>query len=215
MLASLVLARAGRRFSAARLERFVVVAVCVMAVFVRVVVRWPVSREPGILVAEGPAQTPPRSAQVIERGTYRLTPLADYAIRARVLGVEHYRFDEIADLVPMDLALGWMSMSDSRIVDRIHLVQSRRHFYYWMPGGVLSPETAKISAANTHVIPADDDILAQLVDVKEGDVVRLTGKLVDVSGPDGFSMRSSVRRDDSGDGACEILYVERVERALR
>lgn len=215
MLAALLQAHRGRPISAARMERLAVLVVCVTAMLARTVHRWPVSREPGVLVAEAPAQTPPRSPRLIERDRYQLTPLADYAIRARVLGTEHYRFDAVADLVPLDLALGWMSMSDSRILDQVHGFQLGRHFYYWMRGGVLSPETAKISAANTHVIPADDDIRHQLFELKEGDLVRLTGQLVEVTGPKGLTMRSSLRRDDSGDGACEVLYVQTVEREPR
>ncbi len=209
---------ARRRFSAARVEKVVVIAACLTALLVYIVMRWPVSRDPGVLVAEVPTQTLPRSPRLIERDEsdgYQLTPLADYTIRARVLGTERYRFDRIADLVPLDLALGWMSMSDSRVLDRIHVFQTSRRFYYWMPGGVVSPEAAKISAANTHVIPADDAVRAELFELKSGDVVRLTGQLVEVTGPKGFTMRSSLRRDDSGDGACEILYVRGVEREPR
>jgi hypothetical protein len=214
-LASFLRIDRGWRFAAARLEKLVVLAICLVALVGHAASRWPVSHGPGVLVAEGPAQTPPRSLRMIELGGYQLTPLADYSIRARVLGAERYRFDAIADLVPLDLALGWMSMSDSRVLDRTHLMQLRRHFYYQMPGGVLTPETAKISAANTHVIPSDDAVRRQLLELKEGDVVHLTGQLVEVTGPRGLTMRSSLRRDDSGDGACEILYVETVERDPR
>lgn len=203
------------RLTAGRLEKLGVLLVCVIAILVRVAVRWPVSREPGVLVTEEPAQTPPRNPRLVESGRYQLTPLADYSVHARVLGTERYRFDQIADLVPLDLALGWMSMSDSRILDKVRHFQLGRHFYYWMPGGVLSADTAKISAANTHVIPADEAILGQLLELKEGDLVRLTGQLVEVTAPGGFTMRSSLRRDDSGDGACEVLYVQRVERDPR
>ena len=203
------------RLSAPRLEKIAVLCVCVVALVARIATRWPVEHEAGILVAEVPAQTPPQNPRLIEKGSYQLTPLADYTIRARVLGTDRYRFDGVADLVPLDLALGWMAMSDSQVLDRIRLTQFGRRFYYWLPGGVVSPETAKISAANTHVIPADDDVLAALFELKEGDIVRLTGQLVEVDGPRGFSMRSSLRRDDSGDGACEILYVRQVERAPR
>ena len=215
MLASLLTSHGGGRLSAARVEKLAVLVVCVIAAIARTADRWPVRREPGILVAEAPAQTPPRSERLIEQDGYRLTPLADYAIRARVLGTERYRFDAIADLAPIDLALGWMSMSDTRVLDQVHDFQVGRHFFYWMRGGVLSPETAKISAANTHAIPADADVLRQLFELKEGDVVRLTGQLVEVTGPKGLTMRSSLRRDDSGDGACEVLYVQTVERSPR
>ena len=215
MLASLPRTDRIRRLAAGRLELLAVLFACVSAILLRVAMRWPVDHAPGVLVMEVPAQTPPKSPRLVERGRYQLTPLADYSIRARVLGTERYRFDALADLVPLDLALGWMQMSDSRILDRTHLFQASRHLYYFMPGGVLTPETAKVSAANTHVIPADDDVLRQLFELKEGDLVRLTGQLVEVTGPRGLTMRSSLRRDDSGDGACEVLYVTTVERDHR
>jgi hypothetical protein len=203
------------RISPARIEKLVVIALCVTALLFHVVSRWPVSHAPGILVPEVPVQTPPRSVRLIERDGYQLTPLADYAIRARVLGTERYRIDGIADLVPLDLALGWRRMSDSGVLDRVHLFQVNRHFFYWMASGVIAADDAKISAANTHVIPADDAIRAELFELKEGDIVRLTGQLVEVTGPKGLTMRSSLRRDDSGDGACEIVYVQSVEREPR
>ena len=215
MLATLPRIVLGKGSRAARLERLAVLLVLLGAVTMRVVSRWPVSRSPGVLVWEAPAQTAPADPRLIERGRYQLTPLADYSIRARVLGAEHYRFDRMSDLVPIDLALGWMSMSDSRVLDDTHLFQMTRRFYYFMPGGVLSPETARISAANTHVIPSDDYVEAQLYDLVQGDVVRLTGQLVEVGGPKGLTMRSSLRRDDTGDGACEILYVRTVTREPR
>jgi hypothetical protein len=42
-------------------------------------------------------------------------------------------------------------------------------------------------------------------------VVTLRGRLVDVTGPKGVA-RTSLVREDTGAGACEILYVEGVEQ---
>ena len=39
----------------------------------------------------------------------------------------------------------------------------------------------------------------------------MRGYLVNVGGPDGFSWNTSLRRDDTGNGACEVFYVESVE----
>jgi len=46
---------------------------------------------------------------------------ADYRITARILGRERYHFDALSDLVPEDLALGWGSMSDNRILRTIDI----------------------------------------------------------------------------------------------
>ena len=46
--------------------------------------------------------------------------------------------------------------------------------------------------------------------LRPGQVVTLTGYLVDVRGPGGFRWNTSLRRDDTGDGACELMWIERV-----
>ena len=35
--------------------------------------------------------------------------------------------------------------------------------------------------------------------------------LVDIPGPDSFTWSTSLRRDDVGNGACEIVYVEALD----
>ena len=47
---------------------------------------------------------------------YQIRPLAQFAVRARVLGREDYRMDKEADLSPIDLALGWKQMADPAVM---------------------------------------------------------------------------------------------------
>ncbi len=65
-------------------------------------------------------------------------------------------------------------------------------------------------SGNMHMIPANPGVKADLDDVGEGDLVRFSGYLVDASGPNGFTWKTSLSRDDTGDGSCELFYVERV-----
>jgi len=46
--------------------------------------------------------------------------------------------------------------------------------------------------------------------LRPGQIVRLQGYLVDVRGPGGFAWNTSLTRSDTGDGACEIVWVEAV-----
>jgi hypothetical protein len=52
----------------------------------------------------------------------------------------------------------------------------------------------------------------RLAGVKPGNIVRLRGQLVSVLGPDNFTWSSSLTRTDTGNGACELFYVESIER---
>ncbi len=166
----------------------------------------------GEIAAEEPRQTTARSAEPIHHGRWTLTPRADYDITARVLGREGYRFDLLSGLVPEDLALGWGPMSDNRVLAAFDISQSAR-FYTWRPRSALPiPREDVIShSANTHVIPADAGVKKQLERLRIGQVVHLTGMLVDATRDDGAWIRTSLTRSDSGAGACEVMLVESVK----
>ena len=83
-------------------------------------------------------------------------------------------------------------------------------FYNWRCDDSLDPAYVASHTANTHLIPATGRIASALAHVRRGDVVRLEGDLVDVTGPDGFVWKTSLSRTDTGDGACETLYVRAV-----
>ncbi len=59
-----------------------------------------------------------------------------------------------------------------------------------------------------HLIPARGAVKATLLKARSGDLVRLEGYLVRCEGPDGFRWQSSLTREDTGDGSCEVVWVE-------
>jgi hypothetical protein len=63
-------------------------------------------------------------------------------------------------------------------------------------------------AAQMHLIPATDALDARVRTLRPGQLVSLHGYLVDVRGPGDFRWITSLTRTDTGDGACEILWVE-------
>jgi hypothetical protein len=166
----------------------------------------------GAIAPDDPLQVPTREATPIRHGRWLLTPRADYDITARILSREDYRFDALADLAPEDLALGWGPMSDNRVLAQFEISQGVR-FYEWRPRGALPiPREAVIShSANTHLIPANERVRAQLARLRVGEVVHLSGPLVDAVRDDGGRINTSLTRLDSGPGACEVLLVENVE----
>ena len=66
-------------------------------------------------------------------------------------------------------------------------------------------------SANMHMIPKDEAVQEVLERVRKGDVVYIRGKLVRVNTTDGWHWSSSLSRNDTGKGACEIIYVEEVD----
>jgi hypothetical protein len=124
------------------------------------------------------------------------------------LSKKKYRSGREAELSPFDLALGWGRMSDEDVLASIKIKQSGR-FYYWSVKKFPIPrKEIERGSANTHIIPADDDIEKQLRKVRKGHIVDIKGYLVKVTAKDGWRWKSSLTRKDTGAGACEVLFAE-------
>ena len=169
----------------------------------------PIARADGMLAPNDPVQSDfdaPQPAIPLKDAT--LHPLAKFSLTARVLSRDDYRFDAESDLSPTDLAFGWGRMSDSAVLRGIDISQSGR-FYYWQTKSFPIPRREiETHSANMHMIPADAAIAYQLKRVHVGDVVSLEGVLVEADKANGWRWRSSLTRDDTGGGACELVYVQ-------
>ena len=165
---------------------------------------------PGPVAPNNPIQEKITEGQIYQKEGYVIRPLARFQIEARVLGRERYRFDRGASLSPVDLALGWGPMSDQAVLDQIDISQGGR-FYRWRVDQYPIPRHAIIEhSANMHMIPADDVVEKDLLRVREGEVVQIEGYLVKATSEKGGVWKSSLTRKDSGDGACELIWVEHV-----
>jgi hypothetical protein len=170
----------------------------------------PIQHPPGVLVAAEPQQLESAAAEAFAHGDFQLKPLAHFSIEARVLHRRTYR-DRGAKLSPIDLALGWGRMSDQEVLDRLKISQSSRFYWYeyQLPPPIPQDEIVRHST-NVHVIPADHAIERACRSLRAGELIRLEGVLVEATGPNMGAWRSSLRRDDTGNGACELLLVRSV-----
>jgi hypothetical protein len=165
----------------------------------------------GILIAHDPVQLAATSPPRLTLDGYHVEPLAAYTIEARVLSTERYRFGREAEISPVDFAVGWGAMSDSAVLRQIDITQSGR-FYFWRVQQFPIPQQEIEShSANMHMIPANAAVARKLEEVRPGHIVRLRGYLVAIRADDGWQWRSSLSRTDTGNGACELMWVESVE----
>jgi hypothetical protein len=58
------------------------------------------------------------------------------------------------------------------------------------------------------MIPSDTAIEIQLVSIRPGNLVHLKGSLVEITSKEGWHWKSSLSRNDTGAGACELILVE-------
>ncbi len=187
---------------------FILSAVVFAYLLVRQWEQRPISHAPGVLVPEIPVQVDLQpSAFMMDE--YQLTRRAEFEIRARVLSAQNYYLHTESDLSPIDLALGWGLMSDQAVLDRIKISQSSRWYRSrWAFPAPLSEQQFIANSSNMHMIPASKAIGRSLKALRSGDLVILRGYLVDVDHDSGWRWRTSMSRNDTGSGACEIVYVE-------
>lgn len=169
----------------------------------------PVHRTDGVIAPDDPVQvdfTTPQPEIAFKDAT--LHPLAKFDVTARVLSRDDYHFDPESDISPTDLALGWGRMSDSAVLRSIDIDQGGR-FYSWQVREFPIPRREiETHSANMHMVPADATVARALKRVRVGDVVTIEGDLIEADKPGGWKWRSSMTRDDVGDGACELVYVK-------
>ncbi|OJX29163.1 MAG: hypothetical protein BGO74_14095 [Burkholderiales bacterium 68-12] len=149
------------------------------------------------------------NARPFPLGAYQVHPVAEFAVRARILGREDYRLGREAELSPMDLALGWKRMTEPAVYQALHITQGGRWYRYsWPDQPPIPVHEIVASSSNMHMIPANPAVRQALEQARAGRYIRLQGKLVNITHPSGWRWNSSLSRTDSGAGACELVYVE-------
>jgi hypothetical protein len=162
----------------------------------------------GIPASRDPIQSSGNLPAPFPHGEYTITPLARYKVTAVTLSREHYRFDPGAKLSPIDLALGWGPMSMATVINDLSISQSGRWYeYHYRNEPPLDPAAIATHSANTHCLPATNEVRQALLAVKRHQLVTMEGYLVEVTGSDGYHWRSSLTRDDTGGGACEVFWI--------
>jgi len=162
----------------------------------------------GMPAARDPIQNTAPLPHSFTHGDYTVSPLATYHVTAVVLSRSRYRNDPSADIAPLDLALGWGPMSIAGVINELKISQSGRWYEYsWSGDPPLELNGIIQHSANTHCLPATPEIRDRLLSVKRHELVTLDGYLVEVTKTDGYHWRSSLTREDTAGGSCEIMWI--------
>lgn len=191
------------------MKLFTALIICICTIYFLFVPRQQTVLVPaGYEIKSSPVQDNPSKETFAFKG-YQIKPLADFTIKARILSYKNYSSDKESDLSPIDLALGWGPMSKSDILSKIEISQ-RNRWYFWSTDNFPIPRSEiETNSANMHIIPSDESISKKLANVKRGQVVELTGHLVECT-QGGWKWKSSLSRSDVGGGACEVIFVKQL-----
>jgi hypothetical protein len=169
---------------------------------------------------EEPLQEPSNEPDFVEvaGGTaYLLTPVARYAIRGLVvtyhdsdswLDISHREWDDKLNV--KDLSLIWGYNLREGEYEKVAFSHGDWTGYYQWRGNV---RFSGAHFSNNHLLVAKEKSFYRAVmGCRTGDQVLLEGYLVNyrIRGRP-FERKTSLIRDDTGDGACEIIYLTRFE----
>lgn len=144
----------------------------------------------------------------------QIHPVAEFSLEARVLSKKRYRLGVEGPLAPYDFALGWGPMSSYDVLKHFKIIQGGRWYMYFFKDQPIPMNDIIGHSANMHLIPANDEVLRVMHDVRRGEIIRLKGYLVNITREDGWHWNTSQTRNDSGAGACELIWVEEMELAF-
>jgi hypothetical protein len=171
-------------------------------------------------IAQEPTQLGTRQGPfdaVFKEVTYRVEPEYAYDITGMIVSYRHHdnnsRMHALANdhLNMLDVCVIW---GDNTANERLHKID------FWNGIFTCNVKTRDQQAwdafnmdqlSNNHLISDDNFIRRQVRKIRIGDQIRVRGYLASYSSGGGYKRGTSTTRTDTGDGACETIYVEDFE----
>lgn len=194
-----------------KLEKILLTSIVISLIIFGTIVLSPKIHE-GVI--QDPVQTNLKEPEIVnvlvDEGNISIVLLAEYTVEGVIKSKTKYT-DYSSRVSQYDVALAWGNLNEKEIDKHISYSQSGRWYYYNFSRDVsVSSSYIAEHSANVHLINQDLLILKKIKDLKVNDHIRLTGYLVNVNFDNG-TWESSLTRTDTGNGACEIMYVTGVE----
>ncbi len=175
---------------------------------------WPKTVDPSL--AREPAQNATTLAPFTEERqgrSYEITPRFHYKISGLV--VESHDSFSIGDISHLaakdflntaDLCLVWGANAASSVLRKLSFRHGDWTCYVSSSDRESWSKFHMNQLSNNHLLPATDEIARAIATTHITDQVEIEGELVDYKNG-GFTRHTSITRDDTGNGACEIIYV--------
>lgn len=161
-----------------------------------------------------------------------LVILEEYHLDGIVLGMKNYSItkntilgDALSVICPLDMAImrgeDQISLGSKELLERFIMIMGfRRATYYPNRMEKEDIKLSKSNVTNNHLVIKNPELLKAMLKTKLGDRVIISGYLVDIRFKDktlerdyywqeNLTITSSTTREDSGDGACEVILVEK------
>jgi hypothetical protein len=149
--------------------------------------------------------------------SYHVAPEFEYDIVGMIVSYRHHdnnsRMHRLSNdhLNMLDVCVVWGENTQTAQLDKLDFWNGifTCNFQTRDQAAWESFDVNKIS--NNHLISDDDYVRDQVRDIMIGDQIRVQGYLASYASPNAGPRGTSTTRTDTGDGACETIYVERFE----
>ncbi len=169
-----------------------------------------------------PRQTPTgrRPFQVEQEGiVYSIRPVADYVLDGVVVSLHDARaFTDIwhhgdwQDFINIrDLCVVWGGNVARGVVRDMYFHNGNWTCWAEGVGNRIRGRFNGHQLSNNHVLSDDPAVRRAIRQVRVGDQIRFRGVLAHYAHDGGFSRGTSTTRTDSGNGACETVYIDNFE----
>lgn len=162
---------------------------------------------------QAPASRQPFAVEVNDV-RYAVRPLYEYELHGLVVSRRNHDGDFMLHrlwndhLNVADLCVVWGSNARSLDLRAFDFRNGEFTCYVETRSTAAWRRFAPDALSNNHLLAADDDVRAAIRAAQVGDQVHFRGWLVEYANADGFHRGSSTTRDDTGNGACETVYVQ-------
>jgi hypothetical protein len=148
---------------------------------------------------------------------YRVEPEYDYDITGMIVSYRHHddnsRMHRLANdhLNMLDVCVVWGNNTSTAQLDKLEFWNGIFTCNVRTSDQVAWDSFDMNQLSNNHLISDNDRVRDQVKGIKIGDQIRVRGYLVGYSSAGVGKRGTSTTRTDTGDGACETIYVERFD----
>lgn len=163
-------------------------------------------------------ELPPFSAEYNEE-TFKILPKYDYEIYGLVVS---YRLHDATfgnmlhalskdHLNLADYCVVWGVSADPELLQDFEFKNGQFTCNFSTGSRKAWDAFDQFQLSNNHLLAIDEQIRDTISDIKIGDQIKVKGWLSHYIGPTGFERGSSTVRTDTGNGACETIFVNDIE----
>lgn len=139
---------------------------------------------------------------------YTINFVAEYTLIGRVVTTQPYfNNSTYSKLIPLDVGILWGKTALKKNYQKVTYFSLGTRQLMTLCTNDSYCKNNEIS--NNHLLPKDKQIKKEMFLIKEGDYIKIEGYLINIVGDD-YSQGSSTTRNDTGNGACETIYVTNI-----